>query len=148
MSEQYLESTKHKLKIDDTVIKGLTSIKPEFSNNMETFYTMESEGWQEAFKTACSLKITATGKRKKGDLGQDKVVALSSAMGAAAEASTTWETADGKSYTFTGVYDVKNVGGGDGNGMDEIEFDIYCQGKPKEGTVSPQVSLNQSKEVK
>lgn len=127
---QYVESTKHKMEIDNKQICGLTSVKPDFSGSVETFYTLESAGWQEAFKTGTALKITCTGKRKLGDPGQDKVASLVGANGTDALKPTTWTLPDGTKYKFNGVYDVKNVGGGEGNGMDEIEFDVYCNGKP------------------
>ena len=146
MSEvQYVESTKHKLKINDKQIKGLTSVKPEFSGSVETFYTLESEGWQEAFKTGNALKLTCSGKRKIGDEGQDAVAALVSGTGTDVIAPTTWELPDGTTYTFNGVYDVKNIGGGEGNAMDTIEFDIYCNGKPTKtpGSVSQKLTQEQ-----
>lgn len=133
---KYAASFINRLKIEKTtgsfeVIPGLTSITPENSKTVETFFTFENEGWQDAFVTSAAFKLSASGVRKIGDEIQDKIAALYDKIGTDCELKTQWVRSDGKILEFTGVFDVKNIGGGDANGQEKIEFDLYCKGKPE-----------------
>lgn len=118
-----------------TVVADLETFSVSFSNGVETWTPMDTEGWQRALMTAKAVTITLSGKRNIGDTGNDFVAGKAFKNGHDAEASFEWIMPDGTSISWdNAVFDVKNCGGGDSTNVGALEFDVISNGKP---TVTP-----------
>lgn len=118
-----------------TVIADMETFSVSFSNGVETWTPMDTDGWQRALMTAKAVTITLNGKRNIGDTGNDFVAAKAFKNGHDAEGYFEWEMPDGTSISWTAaVFDVKNCGGGDSTNVGALEFDAISNGKP---TVTP-----------
>lgn len=118
-----------------TAIADMETFSVSFSNGVETWTPMDTEGWQRALMTAKAVTITLNGKRNIGDTGNDFVAAKAFKNGHDAEGYFEWEMPDGTSiFWTTAVFDVKNCGGGDSTNVGALEFDAISNGKP---TVTP-----------
>lgn len=107
----------------------------EFSNGVETWTPMDTEGWQRGLMTAKAIKISLSGKRNIGDTGNDFVAGKAFKNGHDAEGYFEWEMPDGTSVSWTAaIFDVKNVAGGESTNVGALEFDAISNGKP---TVTP-----------
>ena len=107
-----------------TTIADMETFSVEFSNGVETWTPMDTEGWQRGLMTAKAIKISLSGKRNIGDTGNDFVAGYFE-----------WEMPDGTSVSWTAaIFDVKNVAGGESTNVGALEFDAISNGKP---TVTP-----------
>lgn len=108
-----------------------------FDNGVEEWTSFENEGWASRLMTAKSVTITVTGKRTKGDPGNDFVAGLTFANGRDAEADFKWTFPDGTEVLFEdAVISVTNNGSGDSTNVAPLEFEVMSNGKPKVTTVS------------
>lgn len=124
-------------KSDATAIADMETFSVAFSNGVETWTPMDTEGWQRALMTAKALTITINGKRNIGDTGNDFVADKCFKNGHDAEGYFEWVMPDGTSISWDkAVFDVKNNGGGDATSVGPLEFDVISNGKP---TVTPAV---------
>lgn len=120
-----------------TVIADMETFNPEFSNGIETWTPMDTEGWQRGLMTAKGLKITLSGKRNIGDTGNDFVAGKVYKNGHDAEGYFEWKHPDGTTISWTNaIFDVKNIGGGDSTSVGALEVEINGNGKP---TITPAV---------
>lgn len=118
-----------------TTIADMETFSVEFSNGVETWTPMDTEGWQRALMTAKAITISLSGKRNIGDTGNDFVAGKAFKNGHDAEGYFEWEMPDGTSISWTAaIFDVKNVAGGDSTNVGALEFDAISNGKP---TVTP-----------
>ena len=118
-----------------TTIADMETFSVEFSNGVETWTPMDTEGWQRGLMTAKAIKISLSGKRNIGDTGNDFVAGKAFKNGHDAEGDFEWEMPDGTSISWTAaIFDVKNVAGGDSTNVGALEFDAISNGKP---TVTP-----------
>ena len=118
-----------------TVVADLETFSPSFSNGVETWTPMDTEGWQSSLMTAKAVTITLSGKRNIGDTGNDFASGKTFKNGHDAEAYFEWEMPDGTSISWpNAVIDVKNNAGGDATNVGALEFDVISNGKP---TVTP-----------
>lgn len=118
-----------------TVIADMETFSVSFSNGVETWTPMDTEGWQRALMTAKAVTITLSGKRNIGDTGNDFVAGKAYKNGHDAEAYFEWEFPDGTTVSWeNAVIDIKNNGGGDSTNVAGLEFDVISNGKP---TVTP-----------
>lgn len=120
-----------------TTVADLETFSPSFSNGVETWTPMDTEGWQRALMTGKAVTITLSGKRNIGDTGNDYVADKLFKNGHDSEGYFEWTFPDGTSVAWEkAVFDVKNCGGGDSTNVGALEFDIISNGKP---TVTPAV---------
>ena len=118
-----------------TVIADMETFSVSFSNGVETWTPMDTEGWQRALMTGKAITITLNGKRNIGDTGNDFVANKAFKNGHDSEGYFEWIMPDGTSISWTNaVFDVKNCGGGDSTNVGALEFDVISNGKP---TVTP-----------
>lgn len=118
-----------------TVIADMETFSVSFSNGVETWTPMDTEGWQRALMTGKAITITLNGKRNIGDTGNDFVANKAFKNGHDSEGYFEWIMPDGTSISWTNaVFDVKNCGGGDSTKVGALEFDVISNGKP---TVTP-----------
>ena len=118
-----------------TMIADMETFSVEFSNGVETWTPMDTEGWQRGLMTAKAITISLSGKRNIGDTGNDFVADKAFKNGHDAEGYFEWEMPDGTSISWTAaIFDVKNVAGGDSTNVGALEFDAISNGKP---TVTP-----------
>ena len=118
-----------------TVIADMETFSVSFSNGVETWTPMDTEGWQRALMTGKAITITLNGKRNIGDTGNDFVANKAFKNGHDSEGYFEWIMPDGTSISWTNaVFDVKNCGGGDSTNVGVLEFDMISNGKP---TVTP-----------
>lgn len=78
-----------------TTVADLETFSVSFSNGVETWTPMDTEGWQRALMTAKAVTITLSGKRNIGDTGNDFVAGKAYKNGHDAEAYFEWEFPDG-----------------------------------------------------
>lgn len=108
-----------------------------FDNGVETWSPMEEKGWQKAMLTSKAITISISGKRHKGDAGNDFVASKAFAQGKDAEGYFAWIFPDGTLIEWEkAVFNVKNVGSGDSTNIGGLEVDIISNGKPTIGTAS------------
>lgn len=108
-----------------TVIADMETFNPEFSNGIETWTPMDTEGWQRGLMTAKGFKITLSGKRNIGDTGNDFVAGKVYKNGHDAEGYFEWKHPDGTTISWTNaIFDVKNIGGGDSTSVGALEVEI------------------------
>lgn len=120
-----------------TVIADMETFTPEFTNGVETWTPMDTEGWQRGLMTAKSIKITLSGKRNIGDTGNDYVAEKVFKIGHDAEGYFEWMYPDGTTISWdNAIFDVKNIGGGDSTNVGALEVEINGNGKP---TITPAV---------
>lgn len=118
-----------------TMIADMETFSVEFSNGVETWTPMDTEGWQRGLMTAKAITISLSGKRNIGDTGNDFVAGKAFKNGHDAEGYFEWEMPDGTSISWTAaIFDVKNVADGDSTNVGALEFDAISNGKP---TVTP-----------
>ena len=118
-----------------TVIADMETFSVSFTNGVQTWTPMDTEGWQRALLTAKAITITLSGKRNIGDTGNDYVAGKALKNGHDAEGYFEWEMPDGTSISWTNVvFDIKNCGGGGSTDVGALEFDVISNGKP---TVTP-----------
>ena len=107
-----------------TTIADMETFSVEFSNGVETWTPMDTEGWQRGLMTAKAITISLSGKRNIGDTGNDFVAGKALKNGHDAEGYFEWEMPDGTSVSWTAaIFDVKNVAGGESTNVGALEFD-------------------------
>lgn len=113
------------------VIADMETFSVSFSNGVQTWTPMDTEGWQRALMTAKAVTITLNGKRNIGDEGNDFVSDKTFKNGHDAEGYFEWGMPDGTVISWeNAVFDVKNNGGGDSTAVGALEFDVISNGKP------------------
>lgn len=114
-----------------TTIADMESFSVSFSNGVETWTPMDTEGWQRALMTAKAVTISLKGKRNIGDTGNDFVAGLAFKSGQDAQGVLVWTFPDGGTVTLeNAVFDVKNLSGADSTNVGPLEFDVISNGKP------------------
>lgn len=122
-------------KENSATIADMETFSVEFSNGVETWTPMDTEGWQRALMTAKGIKFSLSGKRNIGDTGNDFIANKAFTNGHDSEGYFEWIMPDGTSISWTNaIFDVKNVGGGDSTNVGALGFDVVSNGKP---TVTP-----------
>ncbi|EFC05592.1 hypothetical protein HMPREF9013_1296 [Bulleidia extructa W1219] len=119
------KGTPKKVKVAD-----LESFSVSFSNGIETWTPMDTEGWQRGLMTAKSLKIEFKGKRNVGDEGNDFIAGLAYKTGADVTIPFEWTMVSGAKLAFKAIVDVTSAEGGDSTNVGSLEFTVNCDGKP------------------
>jgi hypothetical protein len=118
------------LTTDLKTVADLESFSVSFSNGIETWTPMDTEGWQRGLMTAKSLKIDFKGKRNVGDAGNDFIAGLAYKTGQDTVVPFEWTMVSGAKLTFNCIVDVTSAEGGDSTNVGALEFTINSDGKP------------------
>lgn len=117
-------------KEDMSIIANLTNFAPSIDGGIEEWNAMEAEGWGDAMMTNKKLSFSFQGKRTYGDPGNDYVAGLAWKSGNDVVAPFEWEMPSGARVTFDCIVNVTTPAGGDSTGVDSLEFEVHCKGKP------------------
>lgn len=110
-------------------IADLEEFNISIENNIETWYSIASNGWQNALLTAKALSGSFTGKRTLGDAGNDYLDGLRLCIGKAAEADFRINFPNGDKLEFTSVVGLTDWLGG-ATGVAPLSGDVTGKGKP------------------
>lgn len=113
-----------------TIVKGLENFGPKIDGNVETWYDMVEEGWQNAMLTGKAFTIDFSGKRVYGDTGSDYIAGKMMSTGSAADGYFEWTLPSGAKLEGACVINVTTPAGGDTINVDSIEFQMLAKGKP------------------
>ena len=110
-------------------IADLEEMSLSIENNVETWYSINDEGWQNALLTAKALSGSFSGKRTLGDAGNDYIEGLRYAIGKDAEADWEIEFPDGSKLDFTAVTALTDILGA-ATDVAPLSGDLTGKGKP------------------
>ena len=110
-------------------IADLEEMSLSIENNVETWYSINDEGWQNALLTAKALSGSFSGKRTLGDAGNDYVDGLRYKIGKDAEADWEIEFPDGSKLDFTAVTALTDILGA-ATDVAPLSGDLTGKGKP------------------
>lgn len=108
----------------------LTNFAPSIDGTTEEWFAMDAEGWAKSAVTGKKLSFSFQGKRSVGDEGNDYIAGLFLKMGKDAMTKFEWEMVSGAKLAFDCVINVTTPAGGDSTGLDALEFECICYGKP------------------
>ena len=112
-------------------IADLESAGITLETNVETWYSITDDGWQNAMATAKALSLEFSGKRTLGDAGNDFIAGLAFKNGFDVEKNFEIEFPNGDKLAFTGVVAVNDFLGGDATAVAPLSFTVTCKGKPE-----------------
>ena len=112
-------------------IADLESAGITLETNVETWYSITDDGWQNAMATAKALSLEFSGKRTLGDAGNDFIAGLAFKNGFDVEKNFKIEFPNGDMLEFTGVVAVNDFLGGDATAVAPLSFTVTCKGKPE-----------------
>ena len=110
-------------------IADLEEMSLSIENNVETWYSINDEGWQNALLTAKALSGSFSGKRTLGDAGNDYVEGLRYKIGKDAEADWEIDFPDGSKLEFTAVTALTDILGA-ATDVAPLSGDLTGKGKP------------------
>ena len=110
-------------------IADLEEMSLSIENNVETWYSINDEGWQNALLTAKALSGSFSGKRTLGDAGNDYVESLRYKIGKDAEADWEIDFPDGSKLEFTAVTALTDILGA-ATDVAPLSGDLTGKGKP------------------
>ena len=110
-------------------IADLEEMSLSLENNVETWYSINDGGWQNALLTAKALSGSFSGKRTLGDTGNDFVEGLRYKIGKDAEADWEIEFPDGSKLDFTAVTALTDILGA-ATDVAPLSGDLTGKGKP------------------
>ena len=110
-------------------IADLEEMSLSIENNVETWYSINDGGWQNALLTAKALSGSFSGKRTLGDAGNDYVDGLRYKIGKDAEADWEIEFPDGSKLDFTAVTALTDILGA-ATDVAPLSGDLTGKGKP------------------
>jgi len=112
------------------IIANLENFAPSIEGGVEEWNPMEAKGWGDAMMTSKKLSFSFSGKRTYGDPGNDYVAGLAWKSGNDVVTKFKWTLPSKAVVSFNCVVNVTTPGGGDSTGLDSLEFEILCKGKP------------------
>lgn len=110
-------------------IADLEEVSLTIENNIETWYSIEGGGWQNALMTARALSGSFSGKRCLGDAGNDYLDSLRYVNGAEAVADWKVEFPNGATLAFNAVVGITDVLGS-ATDVAPLNGDLTGKGKP------------------
>ena len=110
-------------------IADLEEMNLSIENNVETWYSINDGGWQNALLTAKALSGSFSGKRTLGDVGNDYIEGLRYKIGKDAEADWEIEFPDGSKLDFTAVTALTDILGA-ATDVAALSGDLTGKGKP------------------
>lgn len=117
-------------------IAELEGFSVSIEGTVETWNSMENEGWESALMTGKKWGLSLKGKRSIGDPGNDYIAEKRFAMGQDAYGTFRWTMPNGTQITQQMVVNVKNDGTGDTTNVGGLEADLQSNGKPEVGTAA------------
>lgn len=118
-------------------IADIEEMNISIENNIETWYSIAEEGWQNALLTARALTGSFSGKRTLGDTGNDYIDSLRFKIGKEAEADFKVTFPNGAVLTFTAVVGLTDILGS-ATSVAPLSGDLTGKGKP---TFTPAASV-------
>lgn len=112
-----------------STVADLEEMNLSIENNVETWYSINDGGWQNALLTAKALNGSFSGKRCLGDAGNDYIEGLRYKIGKEAEAD--WEIGfpDSSKLEFTSVVALTDILGS-ATDVAPLSGDLNGKGKP------------------
>lgn len=110
-------------------IADLEEMSLSIENNIETWYSINGGGWQNALMTARALTGSFSGKRTLGDTGNDFLNGLRYVDGPDAVADFEIDFPDGSNLAFTAVVGLTDIIGA-ATDVAPLSGDITGKGKP------------------
>ena len=110
-------------------IADIEELSLTVDNNIETWYSINDNGWQNALLTAKALSGSFSGKRTLGDTGNDFLDGLRYAIGKAAEADFKITFPNGSTLKFTAVVGLSDILGS-ATDVAPLSGDLTGKGKP------------------
>ena len=110
-------------------IADLEEMSLSIENNVETWYSINDGGWQNALLTAKALSGSFSGKRCLGDAGNDYIDGLRYKIGKDAEADFEIGFPDGSTLEFTAVVGLTDILGA-ATDVAPLSGDVTGKGKP------------------
>ena len=114
--------------------KDLENFAPTIDGTVENWFAMDAEGWSKAAMTGKKMSFKFKGKRCVGDKANDYIADLAWKFGPDVMTLFEWIMVSGAKLSCPVVISVTTPGGGDTTGIDALEFDAECYGKP---TITP-----------
>lgn len=110
-------------------IADMESLSATIDGNIEEWKTLENEGKPSRLKTGISLTLSLSGKRNKGDAGNDFLAGKAFAVGHDAEARVVWTLPDDTKVEMAkALIDVKELAGGNTTDVAPLSVDILSNG--------------------
>ena len=120
-----------KVKVNNAyvAIKDIKEVNLTIDNNIETWYSMTDEGWQNALLTAKALTGSISGNRCLGDAGNDYLDGLRYNIAKAAEADFEVGFPNGAKLEFTAVVALTDILG-EATAVGPLAGNLTGKGKP------------------
>lgn len=118
-------------------IADCETFEVSFDNGVEEWTPFDSEGWVRRLMTAKNITLSVSGKRNRGDAGNDYIAGLGFKNGRDAEVDFRWIFPDSARtmVEFAGCpINVTALMSGDSTAVAPLEFEILSNGKPTLGT--------------
>lgn len=115
---------------DMVIVKDMESFSFKIDGKTDSWYPMDTAGWERIIMTGKAFSITLKGKRNIGDPGNDYVAKTAWADGLDCSTKAEIDFPDGAKLAFNAVIDVTNPGGDDSTKVTPLEFELKCDGKP------------------
>lgn len=112
-----------------STIADLEELSLSVENNIETWYSIASGGWQNALLTAKALSGSFSGKRTLGDAGNDYIDSLRYNIGKDAEADFRITFPNDAKLEFTAIVGLTDILGA-ATDVAPLSGDITGKGKP------------------
>ena len=112
-----------------STIADLEEFNISIENNIETWYSIADDGWQNALLTAKALSGSFSGKRTLGDTGNDFIDSKRYSIGKDAEADFEIGFPNGDKLQFTAVVGLTDLLGAATN-VAPLSGNITGKGKP------------------
>ncbi len=110
-------------------IADLEEFNITIDNNIETWHSIASGGWQNALLTTKALSGSFSGKRCLGDAGNDYIDGLRFNIGKKAEADFRIKFPNGAKLEFTSIVALTDLMGA-ATGVAPLSGDLTGKGKP------------------
>ncbi len=110
-------------------IADMEEVSLSVENNIETWYSIADNGWQNALLTAKALTGSFSGKRTLGDTGNDYLDGLRLQIGKSAEADFKVVFPNDSELTFTAIVGITDVLGS-ATDVVPLSGDLTGKGKP------------------
>lgn len=110
-------------------IADLEEVSLSVENNIETWYSIADEGWQNALLTAKALSGSFSGKRTLGDTGNDFLAGKRFSIGKDAEADFKITFPNDATLEFTAIVGITDILGA-ATDVAPLSGDLTGKGKP------------------
>lgn len=123
-------SFKIKVQEEYVPISNMESFEVSLDGKVETWYSMDKDGFQNALKTGLAMSLSSDIKREYGDAGNDAIADTMFLVGEDCTKEFQWTTADNKVVTFKAVVNVESIGGASTD-VETMSVSFTVDGKPE-----------------